>query len=190
MLGVLPWSFDAKERKWIAFCGWLAAMGPGAACALPVVLMEGESDCSNPGGRLAKNNAGIWGKVPSLCICFHFKLGKNWLFSSGQTNLLKKIHNLKKILYMDKTAGDPVMIMSIQLPCSWKPLIMHFGHSSQFLLWPKKIIIGGKKHLLCFSGELWNPIHFIYTVLYTRWAHLQILPVTKFSTQNIPPKQK
>lgn len=39
----------------IASGGWLAAMGAGAACAFPFVLMKG----SSPGGRLAKNSAGI-----------------------------------------------------------------------------------------------------------------------------------
>lgn len=48
-----------EERKMTASCGWLAALVLGAACALPVVLMKGDGDCSNPGGRLAKNNAGI-----------------------------------------------------------------------------------------------------------------------------------
>lgn len=77
----------------IAPGGWLAAMGPGAA--LPVVLMKDEGACSSPGGRLAKNNAGSEGRILP-CICFYFKLGKNWLFSSGWTNLSKEIYILKK----------------------------------------------------------------------------------------------
>lgn len=71
-------------------------MVPEARCALPVVVMKGEGDDSNPREKLAKNNVGICRTLP-FAICFFFKLGK-WLLSSGWINPLNiNIYNIWRL---------------------------------------------------------------------------------------------
>lgn len=76
------------------------------------------------------------------------------------------------MLSLYQFSGDSVVIMSIKLSSSWKPLIMHFDHSRpNFVSWPKKTIIGS---ICCAIHESFGIQSTSFTrSFYEHWACLK-----------------